>query len=184
MAANGDGAAIRAATGADAHGIARVHIEAWRETYPGILPDRVLADMSIEARTRFWNNALDNLGTRTGVFVVDTDTGIQGFGLCGPERLGLRGYDGEFLGLYLMQAVQGRGLGQGLMRAMARSMHRWRARNASVWTLRDNRRARSFYEKLGGVYITERPLTFDGETVMEVAYGWSDLAGLIDQEVP
>ena len=39
-------ARIRAALPADARAIARVYIETWRAAYPGMLPDKVLLDMT------------------------------------------------------------------------------------------------------------------------------------------
>ena len=50
MAVREDGltraAAIREATASDASGIARVHVDAWRATYRGIVPDAHLDAMS------------------------------------------------------------------------------------------------------------------------------------------
>ena len=36
------GIAIRRARAGDARAVARVHVESWRTTYPGIIPDRVI----------------------------------------------------------------------------------------------------------------------------------------------
>jgi RimJ/RimL family protein N-acetyltransferase len=47
-----------------------------------------------------------------------------------------------------------------------------------VWVLRDNVRARGFYERLGGVFLREHELDFGaGFTVIEVSYGWDDVRG-------
>ena len=43
---------IRRATDADVLAMARVHIVSWRETYPGMLPEPMLARMSIAATAR------------------------------------------------------------------------------------------------------------------------------------
>jgi len=55
-----------------------------------------------------------------------------------------------------------------------------------VWVLRDNARARRFYERLGGAYMRERPLDFSfGISVMEVSYLWANtLAGLLKRPAP
>jgi len=37
---------IRAATPTDAAGIAAVHVQSWRDTYAGLLPDEFLARMT------------------------------------------------------------------------------------------------------------------------------------------
>jgi hypothetical protein len=41
----------------DAEAIARVHVDSWRTTYQGILPDEVLAGLSVERRRAFWAKA-------------------------------------------------------------------------------------------------------------------------------
>jgi hypothetical protein len=45
------GGSIRVAGVADAGAIAAVHVEAWRETYVGIVPVQVLAGLSVDRRT-------------------------------------------------------------------------------------------------------------------------------------
>jgi hypothetical protein len=49
---------IRPATLADAAAIAKVHVEAWRETYRGLVPDSVLAGLSVERGVRAWTDML------------------------------------------------------------------------------------------------------------------------------
>ena len=44
-----------------------------------------------------------------------------------------------------------------------------------VWVLRENMHARGFYERLGGVYLRQRPLDFGHDiTAMEVSYLWAN----------
>src|SRR5918998_4172552 len=50
---------VREARPADAAGIARVHVDTWRTTYRGIVPDDHLDALSYEARERFWAGALE-----------------------------------------------------------------------------------------------------------------------------
>lgn len=49
---------IRPARMADADAIARVHVDSWRTTYPGIVPDDYLATMSYEQRSGVWQRIL------------------------------------------------------------------------------------------------------------------------------
>ncbi|OAI89021.1 hypothetical protein AYO36_02410 [Exiguobacterium sp. KKBO11] len=49
---------IREARLEDASAIARVHIDAWRETYQGIIPDTYLVQLSHEKRTKQWEQTL------------------------------------------------------------------------------------------------------------------------------
>ncbi|MRR32454.1 GNAT family N-acetyltransferase, partial [bacterium] len=43
---------LRVATLADVPGIARVHVDSWLTTYPGLMPDSILANISLERRTQ------------------------------------------------------------------------------------------------------------------------------------
>jgi hypothetical protein len=45
---------IREATMADVAAIARVHVESWRATYKGLLPDGYLANLTYEQREPLW----------------------------------------------------------------------------------------------------------------------------------
>lgn len=67
-------------------------------------------------------------------------------------------------------------MGRGLMCIMAEELvDRGRGRTgAALWLLRGNDPARTFYERLGGVLVGERP----DATPAEVAYGWIDLSAL------
>lgn len=74
---------IREATPADAAAIARVHVESWRATYRGIVPDDYLARLSREGWERTWANTLRGAGDAdagTAVFVAEDDAGqVVGF---------------------------------------------------------------------------------------------------------
>ncbi len=59
--------AIRPARPADAIAIAAVHVAAWRSTYPGILPDTYLANLSVSRQAAYYDAAIRG---STGVFVA------------------------------------------------------------------------------------------------------------------
>ncbi|WP_207478394.1 GNAT family N-acetyltransferase [Arenibaculum pallidiluteum] len=175
---------VRRALNGDESAIAAVHVAGWRETYPGIIPASVLDRMEIAAMARYWRGALAGAtGSEAWLAEAGDGSGIVGFGVCGPETAGIPGCRGEFQALYVLRRGQGRGLGRGLMAAMGASLLARGLVPATVWTLRENWRARAFYEKLGGRRISERPLDFDGTMVMEVAYVWDDLSPLAGPEV-
>jgi len=175
---------VRRARPTDGPALARADVQAWRETYPGIVPQRFLDQLDVTGRARYWRGALGNPRgpAESAVFVAEMPgQGIVGFGACGEERVGLPDIDAEFHALYLLKSAQDLGLGRRLMQAMARELVLRGARAVSVWTLRDNRRARAFYEKLGGRLQAERPLDFDGTMVLEVGYGWPDVRVILGQ---
>jgi hypothetical protein len=58
-------------------------------------------------------------------------------------------------------------------------LQRRRLRAASLWVLRENERARRFYEKLGGDTVgDQQDIREDGVVFVEVPYGWGDLGAL------
>src|SRR5690349_14457491 len=111
---------IRPAQPADAGGIARVHVDSWRTTYRGIVPDDVLARLSYEDRERRWHQILFAPGAEQFAFVAKTSTGrVIGFANGGPEREHNAEYPGEISALYLLQEYQRKGIGRRLVGAAA-----------------------------------------------------------------
>jgi GNAT superfamily N-acetyltransferase len=174
---------IRPATGADVGGIARVHVDSWRTTYQGILPDDYLATLTYERRESLWRKICARpVGHRLVYVAEETPGDIVGFASGGPERSGDPVYTGEIYAIYLLQRWQGRGLGR---RLIVRLVRRLRARGLTsllIWVLADNPSCR-FYEALGGRLVRDKLETTGGVQLFEVAYGWLDLQTIIDAQV-
>ena len=49
---------IRKARPADAEAVARIYVESWRDTYPLVLPARLLSSMTVDGQTARWRNAI------------------------------------------------------------------------------------------------------------------------------
>ena len=47
-----------------------------------------------------------------------------------------------------------------------------------VWVLKDNQPACRFYESLGGEPVGRKAIAIGGTDLVEVSYGWRDIAGL------
>lgn len=159
---------IRPAGGFDVPGIAWVHVEAWRETYTGLMPQSVLDGLSIEAREAQWWRTLEV--PTTGVFVVDTPDDIHdvvGFSSIG--RSGDPRFDAELYTLYLLKSHQGRGFGRALWNAALDFARSQRARNLVLWVLETNP-SRGFYEHLRGRLEDRKTETFGGVELTEVSY--------------
>jgi ribosomal protein S18 acetylase RimI-like enzyme len=170
--------AIRPARPGDATQIARVHVASWRATYPGMLPDRYLVNMSVPTQAERWRRTLRDPKSAAGTWVAAVQgQGVVGFGSCGAQRTALDGFAGEFFTLYLVEEAQGLGLGRALMATMAADLLEDGRESAVVWVLADNP-ARWFYERVGGLKVAEVPSRFAGADITEVAYGWRDLEPL------
>jgi hypothetical protein len=68
---------IRQAEQSDCEGIARVHVDSWREAYAGIVPDEYLASLSIERRKSMWEKILSQSDDFT--LVAEVNDEIVGF---------------------------------------------------------------------------------------------------------
>lgn len=165
---------IREADAADAPAIARVHVESWRTTYRGIIPDDFLASLSVERRARFWAETLGTPDRSGFAFVAEDVSGtVIGFAAGGPELEQDPIYTGEMYAIYLLAEAQGRGIGRRLARAVAERLSAAGHAAMLVWVAAANP-SRHFYAALGGVPIRERQVTIGGVSLTEVAYGWED----------
>jgi GNAT superfamily N-acetyltransferase len=165
---------IREANAADAPAIARIHVESWRTTYRGIVPDDVLENLSMERRERFWAEILRAPDGSGFAYVVEDDTGaVVGFAAGGPERENDPRYTGELYAIYLLAGQQGKGVGRRLARAVAERLAAMGHGGMLVWVLAANPACR-FYAALGGMPVWEKTITMGGASLTEVAYGWAD----------
>lgn len=171
---------LRVAALADVPGIARVHVDSWRTTYAGLIPDSILANISLERRTQNMERFIRSQPENATTYVVEEGGGIVGFAQCGPNR-DLEtdsAFSGELYGIYLLQEWQGKGLGKQLVQAVARFLLSHRVESMIVWALANNLPACSFYKALGGVFVREREIDIQGHAMVEASYGWKDLRRL------
>lgn len=166
---------MREATVKDAAGISRVHVDSWRTTYRGIIPDDILANLAYETRQAEWESGLGRANGDRVVFVAeDADKGIVGFACGGPERSGDSNYKGELYAIYVLESHQRTGVGKALTRLVAERLLQDGLDGMLVWVLADNP-SRGFYERLGGKPVRTQIIDVHGVLLEEVAYGWSDL---------
>jgi ribosomal protein S18 acetylase RimI-like enzyme len=167
---------IRPAELADAPAIARAHVDAWRTTYRGLLPDDFLASLSEDHYRERWQRVIADGSSR--VYLAEADGAVVGFASGGRERAGEPGFSGELYALYVVAGSQRRGHGRELVRAVAGALAGMRLPDMLVWALGANTAAREFYERLGGKYVRAQPVTFGSATLEEVSYGWRTLESI------
>lgn len=176
---------IRAAIPPDAAAIAAVHVAAWRESYAGLVPERVLASLSVADRAARWQGILSRPEAfdDTATFLAEGEGGVLGFASCGAQRtptLRDQGFTAEISAIYILRAAQRRGLGAALMAALARALLTRGHPAASLWVLERNAPARRFYERLGGEVVGRKEEQREAMTLHELAYGWRDLGRLLE----
>ena len=169
---------IRPADLHDAAAIARVHVASWRSTYRTLLPDDFLDSLTEAGYENRWRRFISERSSRVYVVQEDSGTDVVGFASGGLERAGETGYRGELYAIYLLESSKRRGYGRELVRAVVGGLREMGLEDMIIWVLRDNRAARDFYERLGGVYVRTQPITLGSVTLEEVSYGWPRLDGV------
>ena len=166
--------AISPAGPGDAGDLARVHVQAWRETYPGLLPKPYLDGMSVPRHARLWRRRLMSTGEVT--LAAEGENGLVGYCSGGDARGRIEGL-AEITTLYLLRQAQGSGVGRRLLTDTARVLAARGAVSLVIWVLRDNARARGFYEHLGGRLDAARGESVGGRIIPSVAYRWERTGG-------
>lgn len=140
---------IRRATPDDAAALAKLHIDAWRAAYRGLVPDAHLDGMDYERRTQRWRAGLAENTEET--YLAEQDAALVGIltlGACrdadvDPETTG------EIWGIYLAPGCWRKGLGTLLCRYGESLLQARGYRSAALWVFAGNDRARRFYEAMG-----------------------------------
>lgn len=109
-------------------------MRAWREGYRGLLPDDLLAALSVDERARNWSA---RLGAGAGATLV----------ACAPEVAGFLTLIGrEIAALYVDPDRWREGIGSALLREALAAAGEG---EVTLWTLAANRPALLFYERFG-----------------------------------
>jgi GNAT superfamily N-acetyltransferase len=147
----------------DADAIATAHIDGWRAGYRGVVPDEYLdAEEFASSRRDRWRSWSWQQIPQSRLFVVTLQGRVVGFGHAGPEQVVAHGIEspesepgdgdearGEIYGFYLHPTAWGSGGAGALMSRCEEFLRDEGFTSATLWVLRDNPRARAFYEKAG-----------------------------------
>ena len=133
----------------DAAELARVHTEIWRETYSGMMPERLLDDESRVRREQMWARVLfaDPVPPRT--VVAEVGGAVIGFASAGEafahdeQKLLAPARTLQVYAINVLAVHHGTGVGQRLLDAVVAD------EPAQLWVAKANARARAFYARNG-----------------------------------
>ena len=163
---------VRQARPSDAADLARIYIDAWHDTYAGLISHSLLGAMSLKNHTARWQATMRGPGA---VLVAeDTRLGAIGLASLGSARDSSLGFDGEIYTLYVDPGFLGRGTGRALMSGAFERLKDRKYRSCLVWAHARNN-ACFFYEALGGRRVAERTTRTMGEPTPEIGFGWKRL---------
>ena len=165
----------------DATEASRMHAETWRISYRGLVPDALLDGLNDDRWESGWRRGFESTDPTRVVHVAEIGGRIVGFAGGGRARAGAPpGYPGEVYALYVRPGHQRHGIGRLLLKAVTHSLVERGLVPIVIWTLFDNPGSRGFYVSRGGAVVGEKRELFDGHELHEVAYGWRDVAPLLE----
>lgn len=142
--------AIRPATMDDAQAIETVRIATWKASYRGIVPAAYLENLKVQSsRVEQMRAAIDRADAGVRLVAV-ADSRVIGMGIAGaPEDDQMPKGVGEIYAVYVLPECQGRGVGRALLECLITALQALGFQSAILWTLRDRRPTRRFYEANG-----------------------------------
>ena len=165
---------IRRATPADTEGIARVHVQAWRESYERLVPPEAFEHYSMDLRLKQWRATLSDPDRCT--LVYESDGGITGFICGGPVKWTGLSTDSEVASLYLLDDIKRRGVGGALFARFMTVLTGRGFTSCGLWTLSNNVAARRFYESMGGRTGEKRIDRRNNLDYEDISYLWDDVS--------
>ena len=172
---------IQIATPADALGIAKVHVDTWRSTYRGAMPDLFLDSLSYEKREERWKGILGDPSVHNIVLVAkDFDGSVIGFSNAGKNRDTSLPFDGEIFAIYLRKEFHGQVIGKILFLTTFQQLVEQGFSKAMLWVLEDSPTI-NFYKAMDGHPVGEKWEEIGGKNLKEIAFGWSDLQSTLSK---
>ncbi len=138
---------IREARSTDATGIAKIHVDASKAAFAGLVPQAELDELSADRMAFRWGPL--TLTLDGGFFVAEEDE-LLGFCSVTPARGERLGYHtAEIMAIYVDPERQSEGVGAKLINAALEHAYLRGFTEIMLWVLPGNEQARRFYESFG-----------------------------------
>jgi ribosomal protein S18 acetylase RimI-like enzyme len=144
---------IREASERDAQALARVHVESWKSTYRGLIPDSYLDSLELSARANDFRKWFKEPGDRFLLAAFKPEGELAGFVSGGKEREDHETGTGELYAIYLLEEYQRQGIGRKLFSSCADRLKELGYRRMILYSMAENSH-RWFYTSLGGTQET------------------------------
>lgn len=157
---------IRTASEQDKAAMGKIYCFAWQRAYRGIMPQDFLNALTVENSTPKTIRPESNLVAEHNGEVV----GLVNYGRAREEQAAMMG---EIRAIYVLPGQWRHGAGKGLFEAAAGRMKAAGFDGFYLWVLKDNARARGFYEKMSmDKADEEKTVIIAGRELSEVKYGY------------
>ncbi len=168
---------IREVVPGDADALAHILVTANEHAFRGLVPDHCLEFTEVESATNWKRFFAASIPAEDSMIVAETAAkDVVGYAWGGPS-FNDPVYAGELRQISVLPQYQGQGIGRLLVRHIARHLAEQGLQSMRVAVLKVNPN-RVFYERLGGVFVSEHLYNWDGIDLPEYTYGWSDISVL------
>lgn len=166
---------IRKAESSDLLKIARVHVDCWRTTYKGIVPNEILDRMSYEKSAEKWSGFFSGAAEGAArIFLLDHKSDTVGFCAGGQIRKSSKrteGYFGEIKAVYILDGHQRKGYGTEFVRTIEEIFIKYGIFSYIIWVLKESS-SKEFYKKLGGKLLTTKTYKIGEKKLKGLCFGY------------
>ena len=152
--------------------VASVHVQSWRESFAGIVPQTFLDKMSVEKRAKAFEQGFSAASYKMYVAEVP-ERGVVGFADFGEPRESI-GYEAELYAIYLLPEFQRKGVGGSLF-DLGVDFFTENGKSSMYLLALEASPYRSFYETMGGKVVGRKQIEIEGVMFDELVYGWESL---------
>jgi len=162
---------IRLADLNDVEALTAVNVEAWQSSYRHFVDPAFLQTLRVSDRLEGFRKLA--LVSELHCFVAEEDNQIIGFCHAGLARVLKHLVKGEVWTCYVLSQYQRQGVGSRLWQTATQYLKDKNFAPYSVWVLAENKPARAFYEKQGGVPQHTQKVRIGEKEYEEVCYAFS-----------
>jgi len=150
----------------------------WQETYPGIVNQEFLDNLTITEPQRIEMTKITFDESIKDTLIIEEDNQIIGFTKFGASEDEKYPNTGEIFALYLLAKYKGRGYGKQLVKEAVEKLINQGYTNMVIGCISKNP-SNEFYKHIGGIKKSERLLTKTGDNLIENIYYFDDITKLL-----
>ncbi len=167
---------VRLASPNDAEDMTWIHVQSWKTNYKGIISQKYLDSINYEELLINRKEVLEKgIGFHLVSIYQEKVVGFceAGFSILRETRkssIENRIEKGEVYSIYVRDEHQGQGVGRELFKQALFWLKKKELSPVIVWTLKENQKARAFYESQGGKLIEVMEVCIGEELYSSVGY--------------
>ena len=163
---------IRKAIRDDSYNIAKLIVSGWQTAYKGLIEDKFLNSLSVEAMAPNWERNILSQDEYSNIYVCEENNKIVGVIRFGKPTDNLKSYNAEIHALYVQPTLKRRGIGSQLFECAKNYFIDKNKTNMIIWCLKGNIPSIKFYQKMGGTIVLTRKATVHNIEVEEIGLSY------------